>query len=81
MPKSGVRRRCGSPKVRWSAALQRALSARPGNPDAQAYFGLALARLGKRDEAVRALRTALQQKPDHAQARAWLEAVEQMPPK
>ncbi|MDP3071366.1 MAG: hypothetical protein Q8N18_13835 [Opitutaceae bacterium] len=38
-----------------------------------------LTHLGCRDEALRALRTALQQKPDHAQARAWLQQIESAP--
>jgi hypothetical protein len=33
-------------------------------------------RLGRRDEAIKELRTALQQKPDYAQARAWLAELE-----
>lgn len=56
--------------------FSRALALKPVNPDAHANLGLALARLGRRDEALRALRTALQQKPDHAQARGWLQAIE-----
>ncbi len=56
--------------------FSRALALKPVNPDAHANLGLALARLGRRDEALRALRTALEQKLDHAQARAWLQAIE-----
>lgn len=57
-------------------SLQRAIALRAVNPEAYAKLGFALANLGRRDEALRALRTALQQQPDHAQARAWLQAVE-----
>lgn len=58
-------------------ALQRAVAIRP-SPEAHARLGVALANSGRRDEARRALQTALQQKPDYAEARQWLQAVEQM---
>jgi tetratricopeptide (TPR) repeat protein len=46
-------------------------------PDAHtwAQLGLTLGQLGRRDEAAQALREALRLRPDHAQAKAWLEAL------
>jgi tetratricopeptide (TPR) repeat protein len=62
-----------------AGSLDRAVTLKPLNPDAHAHLGLAYARLGRREDAVRALRTALQQDPQHAQAKAWLDAVTAMP--
>lgn len=49
------------------------------NADAQAMLGFLMAQQGRREDAARHLRLALQARPDHAQAKAWLEAVLAMP--
>ena len=50
------------------------------NPQVQANLGVALARVGRRDEAAAHLRTALQQDPNYAQAKVWLDALLTAPP-
>ncbi len=57
------------------ASYEQAIRLEAVNPEAHANLGFALARLERRDEAARHLRTALQQKPDYAQAKAWLDAL------
>jgi hypothetical protein len=42
-------------------------------------LGFLLAQAGRREDAARHLGLALQARPDHAQAKAWLEAVLAMP--
>jgi tetratricopeptide (TPR) repeat protein len=56
--------------VHYREALRR-------QPDAHTYAMLAsaLARLGRRDEAVQALREALRLRPNDAQTKAWLDAL------
>ncbi|QYM80324.1 tetratricopeptide repeat protein [Horticoccus luteus] len=64
---------------RWPEAVatyRRAIAFAAVNPTAHANLGHALAQLGQRDEAIAELRIALQQKPDDAQARAWLAELE-----
>lgn len=56
--------------------LRRSVAVRGIQPDALAQLGLALVQTGRRDEGVKALRAALQVQPGHAQAAAWLKAVE-----
>lgn len=56
-------------------SLQQALAINAINPEAHAQLGLAYVQTGRRDEAVRAWRTALQQQPNHAQAKLWLDAL------
>ena len=62
-------------------SFQHAIERRPNFPDAHAHRGLALYRIGRREEAIRALRTALQQNPEHAQAKSWLAAIEAATPR
>ncbi len=44
-------------------------------------LGMALARLGQRDEAIKSLTEALRLRPDYPEARRALEALEEPPPK
>ncbi len=70
-----------SGRKEWVAAAEnyrRALKLQLLNPDAHAALGLALAQVGEREVALQHLRTALQQRPDFPQAKAWLEAVSAM---
>jgi tetratricopeptide (TPR) repeat protein len=62
-------------------SFQQAIALQPVHPDALAQLGLALARLGRRDEARRALQASLQQRPGDAQTKAWLEALQAAPAK
>jgi tetratricopeptide (TPR) repeat protein len=57
----------------------RSVTLNAANADAQAMLGFLLAQQGRREEAARHLRIALQARPDHAQAKAWLDAVLAMP--
>lgn len=61
------------------ASYSRAVALNATNADAQAMLGFLLAQQGRREDAARHLRLALQARPDHAQAKAWLEAVLAMP--
>ena len=61
------------------ASYTRAVELNATNADAQAMLGFLLAQAGRREDAARHLRLALQARPDHAQAKAWLEAVLAMP--
>jgi tetratricopeptide (TPR) repeat protein len=60
-------------------SFRRSIAIRALNPEAHAGLGFALARLGRREEAMRALQTALQQQPDYPLAKAWLEALAATP--
>lgn len=62
------------------ASYEQAIRLEAVNPEAHANLGFALARLERRDDAARHLRTALQQRPDYAQAKAWLDALLGTPP-
>lgn len=57
------------------ASYEQAIRLEAVNPEAHANLGFALGQLGRRDDAARHLRTALQQKPDYAQAKVWLDAL------
>lgn len=55
-----------------ATAAQRALSLRPGHPEALARLGRAQWMLGRRDEAVASLREAARNAPDHPGIAVWL---------
>lgn len=61
------------------ASYTQAVNLSATNSDAQAMLGFMLAQQGRREDAVRHLRLALQARPDHPQAKAWLEAVLALP--
>jgi protein O-mannosyl-transferase len=63
----------------WEDAARHYRRAADLQPDAAtfAHLGHALSNLGRKEEAVRALREALRLQPQHAQAKAWLQAIEQ----
>ena len=65
--------------AQWEEAVRHYRRAAELRPDAttRAHLGLALAKLDRRDEALRELRAALQLDPNHAQAKAWLQSIEQ----
>ena len=52
----------------------------PINPEAHANYGLTLARLGRRAEAIQHLNLALQQRPDYPAARNWLNSIQAAAP-
>jgi len=60
-------------------SFRRSIAVKALNPEAHAGLGFALARLGRREEAMRALQTAMQQQPDYPLAKAWLEALAATP--
>ena len=61
------------------ASYTQAVQLQAANADARAMLGFMLAQQGRREDAAHHLRLALQVRPDHPQAKAWLEAVLAMP--
>ena len=65
-----------APSVEAVEVLQTAVARAPRHPDAHAQLGVALARLGRRDEAVKEFRLALQLQPNHPVATSGLAGLQ-----